>query len=421
MGNLRTENRFISAIISGKLPIENVLKANFEGTWLSNNVDIWEWLLNYYQTNHQLPSKDLLETRYPAFIYDENEDNPIEILDALREGSEGDRLYKDINEAVNLLKKNSNTKSTINFLRRRLERYDNEIEQDVFDLAGDDIDLLVKKFQERRKKLRESGFIGIPTGFGTELDAWLNGGLMEGDLFGVLAPLGVGKTWTAKIIAASALEHGKSPFILALEGTLEKEGYRSLTTVTEISNSALHTATVSDMELDAAVTVLKNKAKKFGGHYYLALHGNRDTYTIATLRQKVLQYKPDIVIVDYLALMGTTEAKGADDWAAVMELSRGLKRLAVSTGIPVVSTLQGNRASSMAEFLSATDSSNYGPLRDFDGVIGITKSAQTPNMIRVGDVKGRDTTGSFRAYYQTDWDRGKVRFLKYADEGDSTF
>jgi len=423
MGNLRTENKFISVIISEKLPIETILKANFDSTWLKYNVDIWEWILNYYQTNHNLPSRDLLETRYPAFIFDEDtKDTPYELLDALRQGSEGDRLNEDINQAVNLLLKNKDPRATINFLREKLDRYDNEIVQDVYDLSNDeDAAKLIEKYNERRRQLKEQGFVGIPTGFGIELDTWLNGGLQKGNLYGILAPLGVGKTWGANIIAASALEHGKTPFILALEGTLEKEGYRSLSTVAGLSNSQLHTATASDMEIDASITVLKNKARKFGGHYYLALHGNRQAYTPGTLNQKIMQYHPDIVIVDYLALMATVQNKGADDWAAVIDLSRSLKRLAVQHEIPIMATLQGNRASSMAEFLSATDSSNYGPLRDFDGVLGFTKSQSQPNILRVGDVKGRDTNGSFRAYYQTAWDTGKVRFMRYADEGDTEF
>lgn len=419
MANLRIENQFITAVITEQLPIKTVLNANLETTWLSHNADIWDWILNYYQTNNQLPSMGLLETRYPAFIADEVKDNPVEILDALREGSEGDRLYSDLNEAVILLRKNKSPKSVISFLQNNLEKYNGEIEQDVFDLANDeDASKLMQKYRERRKRLQETGYVGIPSGFGTELDTWLNGGLQRGNLYGVLAPLGVGKTWTANIMAASALQHGFSPFILALEGTLEKEGYRSLTTVTEISNSRLHTATVADMELEASLAVLKRKALKFNGHYYLALHGNREGYTLSTLRQNLIKFKPDIGIVDYLALMTTMNSKGADDWAAVQELSRGLKRIAVSLDIPIVSTLQGNRASSMAEFLTANESSNYGPLRDFDGVLGITKDG---NLIRMGDVKGRDTMGTFRAYYQTDWDRGKVKFLKYAEEDDRGF
>lgn len=419
MGNLRTENKFITAIIEEKLPIKTVLKANFESTWLSFNADIWDWILNYYQTNHNLPSKDLLETRYPVFTLEASEDEPIELLNALREGSKLDRLYNDINETVNFLKKTENAESARIFLQSKLEKYEDTGEQDVFDLANDeDAETLFQKYQERKEQLQSKGFIGIPSGFGPELDAWLNGGLQNGNLYGILAPLGTGKTWAANIIAASALRTGFSPFLLALEGTLEKEGYRSLTTTTQISNSGLHTATISDMDIRDSLERLKKTARKFDGHYYIALHGNREKYTISTLRQKLIQYKPDIGIVDYLALMETVKSKGQDDWAEVMELSRGLKKIAVTLNIPMVATLQGNRASGMTDFLTPNESSNYGPLRDFDGIIGITKSRNKPGLLRIGDVKGRDTAGEFRAFYQSEFDSGRVRFLEYAPEGD---
>lgn len=423
MANLKTENQFVTAVVEEQLPIKTILRANFESTWLTHHGDIWDWLLNYYQTNNKLPSKELLQTRYPAFQVDTVKDNPAEILDALREGSKGDRIYQDINEAVTLLQKpNVNPDTVIAFLETKLQKYNGIVEQDVFDLTSEeDAAKLKAEYEERKKQLIETGHVGIPTGMGTEMDTWLNGGLQKGNLYGVLAPLGTGKTWIAQIMAASALRNGFSPFILALEGTLEKEGYRTLTTVTELSNSRLHTATAPDMDFDDSIKRLRQLAEKFNGHYYLALHGNRTVYTPTLLRQNLIKYLPDIAIVDYPGLMGTKEGTGADEWAEHMAISRGLKRIAVSLNIPIVATMQGNRASTMAEFLQANDASNFGPLRDYDGVFGMTVSQQDKRLVRIGGVKGRDTQGDFRAYYQSDWDRGKILFKAWADDGDSTF
>lgn len=423
MANLKTENHFVSAVVDEKLPIKTVLRANFESTWLTHHGDIWDWILNYYQTNDGLPSKELLQTRYPAFQFDLPKDNPDEILDALREGSEGDRLYKDIGEAVNLLQKpNSNPKTVIAFLEQKLQKYNGIVEQDVFDLTDEeDSAKLIAKYAERKQQLADTGNVGIPTGMGSEMDKWLNGGLQKGNLYGVLAPLGTGKTWIANIIGASALKNGYTPFLLALEGTLEKEGYRTLTTVTGLSNSKLHTATAHDMDLDDSIKKLKKFAERFGGHYYLAVHGNRVVYTPTLLRQNLIKYLPDICIVDYPGLMGTKEGTGADEWAEHMAISRNLKRIAVSLNIPLVATMQGNRASTMAEFLQANDASNFGPLRDYDGVFGMTVSQQDKRLVRIGGVKGRDTQGDFRAYYQSDWDNGKILFKAWADDGDTSF
>jgi replicative DNA helicase len=422
MANLRVENEFIQCIVDGKLTFQEILKSNFDTSNLTHNVEIYEWLLTYWQTNQQLPTKELLIVRFPGFIEVEIIDNPSEIVQALKKNTEADRLTNVLNKTNNLLIKNRNASNAINYLQTELERFDDNSEQDVFDLSNeDDAEILVQEYLKEKKELEESGFVGIPTGFGKEMDGWLNGGSKKGDLYGILAPLGVGKTWSSMLIGASALQHGSTPFILALEGTLKKEGYRVLTTATEISNTSLHTATAQEIEIRAAVSVLQRKAQKFGGHFYLALHGNREVYTPSILRQKLIKYKPDIAIVDYLALMGLSNILEKEDWSVISSMSKSLKRTAVSLGIPIWANLQGNRGAVAKEFLEVEDSSYFAMLRDFDVVIGINKSKRHKNLLKVNGAKGRDSKDEFRAIYRTNWDKGIVEFIQYAEDDDGEF
>lgn len=419
---LKLENQFITSVVDGKLTFEDIMRSNFEPNYLKYNADIYEWLMNYWQLNKKLPSKDLVSVRYPTYDAQETIDVPIEILDALKKGSELDRLNDDISKTVTLIQKTGRVDTAVDYLSGRFQSYDTNLEQDVFDLLDPrDSDKLLDFYKERHRMMETEGYVGIPTGFGTEMDLWLNGGSQKGNLYGILAPLGTGKTWGAMVIGGAALDHQKSPFMLFLEGNLEKEGYRSLSVGTGVSNSALHTAQLDVADVQRAIEFFQRKAKANGDlHYYLALHGNRATYTPTILRSKLIKYKPEIAIIDYLSLMGIANGgKMVDEWQVVSFISKELKKMAVSLNIPIWVVLQGNRGSQDKDELTAADSSFYNAIRDFDGVIGITKVPNTKYTLRVNGVKGRDSADDFKAYYTTNWDQGRLAFKGYMlDEGE---
>lgn len=421
MANLKTENQFITALVEGKLTIEQILRSNFDGSWLQHRADVYDWLLIYWQTNGKLPSKDLVESRYPDFTFTEVVDNPVEIVDALRKNSELDRFVSDLSKTSTILANTQSAEAARNFLIAQLEKYDTNTDQDVFDLtSGEDSDKLLALYREKRGKVERGEKIFIPSGLGPEFDGWLGGGWKPGDLIGVLAPLGTGKSWLSMLFAGAAMKSGFSPFILALEGNVEKESYRSLTTLTHVQNSDLHTGMLPEIEFEFALRRIKEISDQTGAKYYLALHGSREIYTPTTLRQKLIKYDPDLGIVDYLSLMAITMKTQPDDWAEFSAISKSLKRIAVSLGIPLIATLQGNRASLTKESLDANDSSYFGILRDFDIVMGAQKVKGKKYVLRWNTVKGRDQEDVFDAYYRTNWNTGKTEFAGYVEE-DETF
>jgi replicative DNA helicase len=422
MANIKVENEFVCDILEGKLTFEQLIRTNFEAGFLEYNGEIYEWLLNYKLTNDNLPSLELVQTRYPEFQTTETNNNPVEVIEALRKNSEMDRFIATVTKANNILVKTASVEASRNYLSSELEKFDNNSEQDVFDLSTDeDAEKLLQYYEIRRKSMLEHGTVGIPSGFGKEFDNWLNGGSIKTNLYGILAPLGVGKTWSSMIIGGAALDYGVDPFMLFLEGNLEKEGYRSLSVGTTISNSSLHTAQLEVEDVAKAIDLFKRKAREHNSHYYLAVHGNRSVYTPSILRSKLVKYKPGIAIIDYLALMGLkTGDRLVDEWQVYSYISRELKKMAVGFDIPIWVTLQGNRGSNSKEQLSADDSSYYNLQRDFDAIIGISKVKGKQYLIRLNAVKGRDSKDEFKALYRTNWDNGKVVFESYVDE-DSEF
>lgn len=409
---LKTENEFITALIRKQITVKEIFDSNFDTRSLKYNADIYDWVINYYQENDKLPDMDLLSTRFPVFMEVEVSNSPKEILTALKRGFEVDLFQRDLHGAVNIIQKTGNVKQAKAFLENQLMLYDNDETKDVFDLIGEGEELLTY-YEERQKAANQNSGVGIPTGFGLELDVWLNGGLQKGNLYGILGPLGIGKSWSFMIIGGSAIRSNKTPFYLALEGTKEKEGYRGLTTLTGISNTGLHGAALEKDDVVKAIRKLKTDFPE--QKFWIAVHGSREFYTPTILYQKIIKYKPDLVLVDYPSLMSTGNNNAAG-WEEEAIISRRLKTMATSFNIPIVAILQGNRGSAQKEELEATDSSYYGPMRDFDAVLGITKVKGMEFTIQINDIKGRDAYGRFKAYYQTNWDKGKIKFLEHVTE-----
>jgi len=422
MANLSIESEFISDIISGKLSIDAINKTNFEPNYLEYNGEIYEWLFDYVNLNSELPTLELVQTRYPEFRFIETKNNPDQLIDAIRKNSELDRFKSAVTKSSTLLQNSGSVDVARNYLTTELEKFNGNTEQDVFDLSKeDDSNIVFEIYKEKLAKIESGEKIFIPSGLGKEMDNWLNGGWRGGDLIGVLAPLGTGKSWLSMLFASSAMKNKFSPFILALEGTLEKESYRSITTLAGTPNSDLHTAMLPELDFAKALVQIRNIAQETGTHYYLALHGTREVYTPSVFRQKLIKYKPGLAIVDYLSLMALSQKVGADDWAEFSAISKSLKRIAVSLEIPVIATLQGNRASLTKDSLDANDSSYFGILRDFDIVLGLAKVKGKKFILRINSVKGRDQEDVFDGYYRTDWNTGKTEFAGAVDENEGTF
>jgi hypothetical protein len=53
-------------------------------------------------------------------------------------------------------------------------------------------------------------------------------------------------------------------------------------------------------------------------------------------------------------------------------------------------------------------------VRDADTFIGITRVKTKQNVVKINVAKNRDAASNFAAYYQTNFDRGLIKFLQYS-------
>jgi len=221
-------------------------------------------------------------------------------------------------------------KSIFSVSERRI-RHDMQPIQEVLSDVYDRVDHMSQRDEE---------IYGVPTGL-IDLDKLL-GGLQKSDLLIVAGRPGMGKTGFLLSIAKNAAQkHKKHVAMFSLEMSNEQLVQRLIAQETGIDTQRLRTGKLNDDEwplFTHAIEVLSDT------HLYLD-----DTPAITPLqlrtkcRRMDLEYKLDLIIIDYLQLM-SSDNRTDNRVQEVSYISRNLKVLARELNVPVLTAAQLSRA-----------------------------------------------------------------------------
>ncbi|MBN1305725.1 MAG: replicative DNA helicase [Anaerolineales bacterium] len=221
-------------------------------------------------------------------------------------------------------------KSIFNVSERRL-RNDVQLIRQVMSEVYDRTDELARRDEE---------IFGVPTGF-IDLDRLL-GGLQPSDLLIIAGRPGQGKTGFMLSVARNAgLLHKKHVAVFSLEMSNEQVAQRLLAQETGIDSQRLRTGKLTDEEwplFTHAIEVFSDT------RIFLD-----DTPAITPLQLRTkcrrlhMEYSLDLIIVDYLQLMGG-DTRNDNRVQEVSYISRTLKVLARELNVPVLAAAQLSRA-----------------------------------------------------------------------------
>lgn len=202
--------------------------------------------------------------------------------------------------------------------------------------------VLESTIDQIQQRLESDGTVsGVPTGY-TELDA-ITGGLGESDLIILAARPGMGKTALALNLATNAAFAGYKAAIFTLEMSQEQLMARVLSSESKVDSSKLRKGDLTEEEQDR----LMEGARR--------IHACKDNLgidqtpgiTLVELRSRVRRFHKenglDLVVIDYLQLMGSPKGQEKSREREISEISMGLKELAKELSIPVIALAQLNR------------------------------------------------------------------------------
>lgn len=237
--------------------------------------------------------------------------------------------YEDTTDVFELLDKAE--QGLFNVADKNLRTSYNEI--------GNLLSSTIREIDEARK--HEDSLTGVPSGF-AGLDR-VTGGWQKSDLIIIAARPSMGKTaFTLSIARNAAVDFKKPVAIFSLEMSSQQLVKRLISAETEIVAEKIIKGQLAEHEM---VQLLKLSGRLSEAHVYI---DDTPAINIFELRAKCrrlkMQHDIQLVIIDYLQLMTSTEkSKNGNREQEISQISRSLKSIAKELDIPVIAISQLSR------------------------------------------------------------------------------
>lgn len=214
---------------------------------------------------------------------------------------------------------------------------------------------------------------GIPS-----LDRFTNG-IYSSDFNILVARPKVGKTHISRWLAAQWWKQGLTPMIITLENGREVTLRSLYGYIGGLSQGLAFREPTADEQIE--LNKVQGLIDKAPNDLYII--DTLPSPTVEAVIQLIDRYKPDIVVIDQLTLLSSTEGKA--DWEKKMSISRSLKSFAQNRKIPIFALTQAARAAD----------------NEAGGIATSTQVAYTDAYLQDADILlglGRDPTGMSQRY-----------------------
>lgn len=380
----------------------------------------WEFLKEYYTKYREVPPKDVFSAQFADFeFYDTN--GVIEhYVEELHKWRARHVLQSIITEAASGIK-DAKPYYLINQMQGALAQLgrDTRMVRDV-DLVNNR-DERIENLRERIE-IRKSGksLLGIPSGFPT-IDENM-GGWQRGDFVTLAAWTGQGKSWLAMKMAQHAWTEGYRVLYFSLEMSALQIGYRFDTILSGaygggLTNQSLTHAT-EDITYDKYKTWLGDIMHD--KHPFIVVtNEDLDEVTPNTVQAKIEQWKPDLVILDYVGLFDD-DSGVIGETEKLKNLSKKFKRLAIKTGVPHIAITSVTMKDDHGERLPELNELAWSKQLGYDSDLCMTM-VKHGNTLEIGSKKVR-RCADFHLYVKADFDKGtfkeigKTSFLQANEE-----
>lgn len=359
---------------------QNSLNSNY----FQNYEQEFNFIIEHYEKYKKVPDETTFLDNFPEFDILRIDENDSYLVNKIKENYLFKELVPVVKETAKLAEINSN--DAVNYLRGKIESLSTLTHSGI--VAYD----IVKNAQERLNDFLEreknKGLIGITTGI-KELDDILYGWVAD-DNSVIIARTNQGKTWLLFFFMMSAFRSGKRVLIYSGEMSELMVGYRFDTLYGNFSNTGMLTGNLENKK-ENYVNYLDDLQKQDGFIVVTPAMLGGKRLDIPLLKELIEKYKPDIVGVDQLSLMGDYRQTRNDSLRHVQKnISEDLYLVAQEYGIPVISVAQANR-----EVLKGKESTipGLGNIAEADAIgqnsTRVISMMQTDDAVKLKIVKNR--------------------------------
>ena len=316
--------------------IEDALDSGVESSlFTEEGAELWDWCRSHFREFGKAPGEEAFTQQFPAYSLLRDASEPAEYYAGqLRYRFTHNTLTDAVKSALDVLKLRTKPMEALALFKNAIRTVDS--------LASDTKVIDFVESAEVRwgkyTKAKECGGVdGIPFMFPGMTAATL--GKHPEDLIFYVARMKVGKTWALALEAQNDFaEHNKNVLFFTNEMAVHQIGRRIDAKDADLPYQALRAGemdTISEERWRARMEA--NRDKK---NFFKIISGA--TKGIANIAAHIERFKPDVVYIDG-GYMIQDERGGESNWLRQQNIAEDLKRLAQTTGVPILVSLQLNR------------------------------------------------------------------------------
>jgi replicative DNA helicase len=403
------EAKLLSKVVQDR-NVHYLLERGIIDTWFHDAEDrnLFKFLQRHYANYSETPSLEVIKENFPTYTPPVVEDSLDYLIDKIISERRKALVISTITEAIDQIDVKKDHEEAWNSLLRGFSQLEHEGLSKTNDVEITKAAATAKEEYERRKS--NPGLLGYSTGFPT-MDA-ATAGMQNGQLIFVVAPPKTGKSTLALQIASTCHLNGLRPMFLSFEMTNEEQKLRYYAIRARISHHRLRTGTL-DTDEEARFYQKVDVIQRMEDEMLFV--DSADGVTVSSIASKIQNFKPNIVFVDGTYLM--IDEEGAEAYNQQMtNITRGLKRLAQKSDLPVVATTQVLNWK-MRKGQVTADSIGYSSSfhQDADVIFGLQREDETVDDTRTLKVIANRNGGYQEVALMFNWDISTFREIDETD------
>jgi len=305
--------------------------------------DIYNFIADYYKNYSSFPAKALLEASFTNFIKDdEASDSEFEyLISELNKVDVQRKANKILEKGITLLQ--NDPMAAVDYLVNKLALVKKPVKY-AYNYTDKNAMKRLELYEEKMLKRKSGIQIGIKTGISFFDEKYI--GWNPGNLIGIVARLGVGKSFMLLYLACIAYEDGRKVLFISPEMTIEEvearwdvilaylRGYK-------FSNEALLSG--GKVNKSEYAEFLETTKERSDWVTYDSYEGKQ--FSVSVINSLIQEHQPDLVAIDGLPLLSDDLGAG-QSWENVKNVSYGLKSVAQQNKVVALVTTQATREAS---------------------------------------------------------------------------
>ena len=300
--------------------------------------ELFDFINNYFHKYDSIPAEAVIKTNFPEFVPlpDVKPEEIRYLSEELTKSNVQRRAIKIINDSSEMI--DTDPYGTIETMIHRLS----SVRQKAVESRSYMDKEAVKRYNlvmANREKAGKGMTVGLKTGIGIFDTKYI--GWQPGDLIAIMGRMGIGKSWVLIYSSCVCYDSGKRVLYLSPEMSNTEVELRTDTVLGHIRghkflNDKLQEGSIDFKEYKTYLESLSSRSDWLGLDSY-----NGRPFSVTNIAGLIDEFNPDLVAIDGIGLL---EGWQKEAWQKNQEISRGLKNLAQTKKVVIMTTSQVNRA-----------------------------------------------------------------------------